>query len=165
MGAQSTVGRSFIRAREQTSTPELLAPCAIEGCVAGGCSLWIPAPTSNRSLRFSNQPHFPFGNCPPIFETSPFHQSARRDRSHFPLCRPVQVAQRPRFPFWELTRIPVHGYDTRTSQFPSVASKGRTHESSPMRHGVPPHGSPHSMAFRPPVTVQGGLTRARRRER
>ena len=163
MGAQSTVRRPFSGAREQARPRMRLAQCPVEGCPIGRSTSPIPAPTSNCSLRFSTQPHFPFGNCPLILRTSAFRKSARRSVPTSLFSRLFQPPQRPRFPFWELTPIPVHGYDSRSRPFPPVAPKRRTRESPLIGHGVPPLGSPHSTAVKP-ATACCGLTRTRQRE-
>ena len=95
----------------------------------------------------------------------PFRQSARRTGFTSPFSRPFQLAHDPAFPFSEVTPIPVHGYDSGSRPFAPVVPKGRTRESSHMRHGVPLHGSPHSTAIRPTWKPSCVLTRALQRER
>lgn len=165
VGAPSVVLRPFSGVREQARPRMPLAQRPVEGYPVGRCTSRIRASTSNCSLRFSSQPHFPFGNCPLIVRTSAFRQSARRiaPTSLFP--RLFQLPQRPRFPFWELTPISVHRYDSRFRPFPLIASKGRTRESPRKGHGVQPLGFPHSKAARPAVTAQHGIARTRRRDR
>ena len=165
MGAHSTVRRTLGSVGGSIRRLLTLAPCPVEGCPAGGCTLPIPASTSDCSLRCSRNADLPLGGLPFSDRNQPLHQSARKPGSHLPLFRPFHVRNRPRPPSRASTQIPLHGYDSESRPFPPVAPKGGTRESSQMRHGVPPHCSPHSMAIRPVVTARRGLTRARRRER
>ena len=165
MGAHSTVRRTLGSVGGSIRRLLTLAPCPVEGCPAGGCTLPIPASTSGCSLRCSRNADLPLGGLPFSDRNQPLHQSARKPGSHLPLFRPFHDRNRPRPPSWASTQIPVHGYDSTSRSFPCVAPKGWTRASSQMRHGVPPHCSPHSMAIRPVVTARRGLTRARRRER
>ena len=164
MEPQSTVRRTFSRPREQAGTRMPPARCPVGGRPVGRCTSSIPVSASSCSLRCSSQPHFPFGNYSLIFRTSAFHQSARNTGLDFPRFPPVSASNALRFPFWELTQIPVHGYDSRSGPFPPLSTKGRTCASSHMRHGAPPLGFPHSMAVRPAVTAHCMPARARRRE-
>ena len=149
---------------EQAGTLMPLARCPVGGRPLGRYTSLIPASASSCSLRCSTRPHFPFGNYPLIFRTSAFRQSARNTGLDFPLLPPVAASNALRFPFWELTQIPVHGYDSRSGPFPTLPTKGRTCASSLLRHGAPPLGFPHSMAVRTTVTAHCGPAQARRRE-
>ena len=138
-----------------------------------GRNACAPGPVSCRGLGFRTPGFHPrralarFDAAPEltsVFGThrnQPFRQSARRTGFTSPFSFPFQVAYDPAFPFSEVTPIPVHGYDSGSRRFPPAASKGGTRESSQMRHGVPLHGSPHSMSIRPAVTARFGLTQVR----
>ena len=165
MGAHSTVRRTLGSDGGSIRRLLTLAPCPVEGCPAGGCTLPIPAYTSDCSLRCSRNADRPEGGLPFSDRNQPLHQSARNTHSDIPPFRLFHVHFCPLAPFWASTQLPVHGYDSTSRPFPSVAPKGWTREFSRIRHGVPPHCSPHSMAIRPAVTARRGLTRARRRER
>ena len=165
MGAQSTDQRTLGSVGGSIRRFFPLALCPVEGCPAGGCTPPIPASTSDCSLRCSGIADLPLGGLPFSDRNQPLHQSARKPGSHLPLFRPFHVRNRPRPSSWASTQIPVHGDDSTSHPFPSVAPKGWTRASSQVRHGVPPHCSPHSMAIRPAVTARRGLTRARRGER
>ena len=165
MGAHSTVRRtpgSVGGSIRRLLTP---APCPVEGCPAGGGAPPIPASTSDCSLRCSRNADLPLGGLPFSDRSLSLHQSARKPGSHVLHFRPFHVRNRHRPPSWASTQMPVHGDDSTSRPFPSVAPKGWTREFSQMRRGAPPHCSPHSMAIRPAVTARRGLTRARRRER
>lgn len=163
MGAQSIVRKTFSGPTEPAGTSMPLARCPVGGRPVGGYALRIPVSTSSCSLRCSSQPHFPLGNYSLIFRTSAFRQSARNTGLDFPRLPPVSASNALRFPFWELTQIPVHGYDSRSGPFPPLSTKGRTCTSSLKRHGASPSSVPHSMAVRPAVTAHCGPARARRR--
>ncbi len=165
MGAHSTVRRTPGSVGGSIRRLLTLAPCPVEGCPAGSGALPIPASTSGCSLRCSSNAHLPLGGLPFSDRNQPLHQSAHKPGSHLPLFRPFHVRNRHRPPSRASTQIPVHGDDSTSRPFPSVAPKGGTREFSQMRHGAPPHCSPHSMAIRPAVTARRGLTRDRRRER
>ena len=165
MGVHSTVRRTLGSVGGSVRRLLTLAPCPVEGCPAGGGASPIPASTSDCSLRCSRNADRPEGGLPFSDRNQPLHQSARKPGSHVLLFRPSHVRNRHRPPSWASTQIPLHGYDSESRPFPSVAPRGGTRASSQVRHGVPSHGFPHSMAIRPAVTARRGLTRARRRER
>ncbi len=167
VGDLSTVRPTLGRAGEQASRLLPLAPCPVEGRGLSGrdCTPWIPTSTSNCSLRYSRNPRLPFFQLRPIFRNQPIHQLLATTASASLSSCQLQVQNSPRLVFLQLSPIPVHGYDRRSRPFPLIASKGRMGASSLLRHGVPPHGSPHSTAGRPTLTARCGLTRARPRER
>lgn len=164
VGAQSIVRRTFSGPTEQAGTSMPLARCPVGGRPIGRCTSWIPVSASSCSLRCSSQLHFPFGNYSLIFRTSAFRQSARNTGLDFPRFPPVSASNALRFPFWELTQIPVHGYDSRSGPFPALPTKGRPCASSHKGHGAPPLCFSHSIAVRPTVTAHCRPARARRRE-
>ena len=165
MGAHSTGLQTTGSVGGNVQRPFPLAPCPVKGCPTGSGALPIQASTSDWSLRCGSNADLLPGGLPFNDRNQPIHQSARRPGSHLLLFRPFHVHSCPRPPYWTSRRIPVHGYDSASRPFPPVAPKGCTRESSRIRHGVPSHGSPHSMAIRPAVTARCGLTRDRRRER
>ena len=157
MGVPSTVRRSPSGARQQAGTLMSLAQCPVDGSPVGGCTPPIPSSTSNRSLRFSNQPHFPFGNFHPNRVNRSLPQSARNNGADFPFSHLFQVQNSPRLPFWELTLILVHGYDTTSglsqSGVPVRGARGR----APLTdHDISPSNSSDSMEDRPPCRGGGG---------
>ena len=165
MGAISTVRRTLCSVGGNIRRLLTLALCPVEGCPAGSGALPIPASTSDCSLRCSSNAHLPPGSLPFSDRNQPIHRSARKPGSDIPLSRMFHFHVGPRLSYWVSMRIPVHGYESKSRPFPPVAPNWGTHASSQMRHGVPSHGSPHSMAIRPAVTARRVLTRARQRER
>ena len=164
VGAQSTVRRSPSRARQQAGTLMSLAPCPVEGCPVEDRVPGIPASTSKCSLRFSNQPHFPFGNFHPNRVNPPLPQSARNNGSGFPLFRLFQVQISPRLPFWELTPIPVHGYDISSGHWQSgVPVRGARPRAPLTDHDIWPPDSSDSTGDRPRHRRGGGSLRWSRR--
>ncbi len=163
----STVQPTLGRAGEQNSRLIPLAPCPVEGRGPSGrgCTPGIPTSTSNCSLRCGRDLAASITCITATLRNQSFRQSARKTNLDLHSSCLFHVGNSPRLVFLQLTQIPVHGYDGKSRPFPPVAPKGRTRESSHMRHGVPPHGSPHSTAIRPAVTPRFGLMRARRRER
>ena len=165
MGAQSTDQRTLGRAGGRARRLRRLASCPGEDCPVGAA---YPGFRPPRPIACSDAAAIPaslWAVSLSVTGTSPIHQSTRNYGSHLPLFRPFHVQNRPRPPSWASAQIPVHGYDSTSRPSPPMAPKGRTRASSQVRHGVPPHGSPHSIAIRPTVTARCGLTRARRRER
>jgi len=165
VGGQSTARRTLGKARGRAEMLLLLAPCPVEGCPIGRCTRQMKASPSNCSLGFSR----PFTGPPTCisvrFGTTSFTEVLATPAPQRPFSRPFQLWTAPLLALLHMTPIPVHGYDRRSRSFPPVAPKGRTRESSHMRHGVRLPGFPHSTAVRWTLTVPFGLTRARRRER
>ena len=163
MGAQSTVRWIFGRAGGQKA--DAPGPLSCRGLSSRGCTPRNPASTPNCSLRCSRNPRLPFFQLRPIFRNQPIQKLLATTTPTSLFSCHFQVQNSLRLVFLQLSPIPVHGYDTTSGLFAPMSSKGRTRVSSPMRHGVQPHGSPHSMAGRPTVTAQSWLTGAQRRER
>ena len=167
MRARSTVRWTFGGARGQIRTLISLAPCPVEDCPVGGCLRRFPPSTFNRSLRFSYQPHFPFGNFHPNRVNRSLPQSARNNGADFPFSHLFQVQNSPRLPFWELTVILVHGYDTTSGLSQSgVLVRGARPRAPLMDHDISPPNSSDSMEDGRPHRRGGGSLRwGRRRER
>ena len=124
VGIPSTVRRTLGRVGGRTRRLLPLAPCPVEGCPIGSCTPLNPASTSNCSLRCSPNPRLPFLQLRPIFRNQPIHKLLAKTAPTSLFSCHFQVQNSPRLVFWELTQIPVHGYDTTSGPFPPMPQKG-----------------------------------------
>ena len=122
MGAQSTVRRSPSGAMRQTGT--LMPPCPVDGCPVGGCIPTIPAFASHRSLRCGRNAQLTFVNHHARPVNRPLPRSARRNRSHLPLRRLIQVGTSPRLTYVNRRKSL---YTGRTSHRPQKMLRTASH--------------------------------------
>ena len=136
-------------------------PMSRRGLSDRGCTPPMPPSASNCSLRFSRVPRRQPTCTVQFFGASPFAKVLATSPPDLHSPRLFHVGKAIGLAPCNHRQIPVHGYDRRSRPFPPVAPKGRTRESSHMRHGVPSHGSPHSTVIRPAVTARCTPMRAR----
>ena len=116
---------------------------------------------------FAPTPRFPtslLGTLTPHPVNRPLPQSARNNGPDFPFSHLFQVQNSPRLPFWELTLIPVHGYDTTSGLSQSgVPVRGARPRALLTDHDISPPNSSDSMEDRPSHRGGGGSRRWSRR--
>ena len=151
MGVPSTVRRSPSGARQQAGTLMSLAPCPVEDCPVGGCIPTIPTSTSHCSLRCSRNARLNFVNLRIQPVNQPLPRIASNNGPSLPLFQLFQVQNSPRLPFWELTLILVHGYDTTSGLSQSgVLVRGARGRAPLTDHDISPSNSSDSMEDRRP---------------